>query len=227
MKRNVSITEISNGKMYTSSEKVRLFCDDCDGCSACCNDMGDSIVLDPFDMHQLTRGAGISFAELISKGIIEINVKDYVLLPNFKMQDDNNSCYYLNAEGKCSIHGFRPGYCRLFPLGRIYQGGKFKYFHMDKECQKQKHKMIRIADWIGYENTEEYECYVQIWHDLLKTVSDKADLLQNEQLQQIDIYIMQLFYEKEYGDDFFGEFRKRVENENLKSILDALKSMKR
>ena len=41
MKRNVSLEEISDGKLYTSNDMVKADCGDCQGCSACCHGMGD------------------------------------------------------------------------------------------------------------------------------------------------------------------------------------------
>ena len=49
MERNVEIDKISDGKRYGANDLVKVGCDDCRGCSACCHGMGDSIVLDPMD----------------------------------------------------------------------------------------------------------------------------------------------------------------------------------
>ena len=47
MERNVTMAEISDGKLYSRDDMVKAGCDDCRGCSACCHGMGNSIVLDP------------------------------------------------------------------------------------------------------------------------------------------------------------------------------------
>ena len=54
MKREISLEEISDGKLYGSGDMVKVGCDDCRGCSACCRGMGSSIILDPLDMFRLT-----------------------------------------------------------------------------------------------------------------------------------------------------------------------------
>lgn len=56
MIREVDLQEISDGKLYTANDLVKAGCNDCAGCSACCRGMGNSIVLDPLDMHRLVRG---------------------------------------------------------------------------------------------------------------------------------------------------------------------------
>ena len=51
MERNVTMAEISDGKLYSRDDMVKAGCDDCRGCSACCHGMGNSIVLDPYDVY--------------------------------------------------------------------------------------------------------------------------------------------------------------------------------
>ena len=55
MERNVEIDKISDGKRYGANDLVKVGCDDCRGCSACCHGMGDSIVLDPMDVYRLEK----------------------------------------------------------------------------------------------------------------------------------------------------------------------------
>ena len=127
MIREVSIEEISDGKLYTANDMVKADCQDCKGCSACCHGMGESIVLNPLDVHRLKVGLGKSFEQLL-ENCLELNVCDGLILPNLKMSGPDEACTFLNSEGRCTIHSFRPGICRIFPLGRFYEGDSFKYF---------------------------------------------------------------------------------------------------
>ena len=36
MKREVDLNEISDGRLYSSGDMVKVDCHDCEGCSACC-----------------------------------------------------------------------------------------------------------------------------------------------------------------------------------------------
>ena len=83
MKRNVDLKEISDGKLYTADDMVRADCHDCQGCSACCSGMGDSVILDPMDVWRLRRGTGMEFAELVEKGYVELGIADGMILPPF------------------------------------------------------------------------------------------------------------------------------------------------
>lgn len=120
MKRQVSLEEISDGKLYGKNDMVRADCRGCRNCSACCRGMGSSAILDPLDIYRLTVGLSFTFEELMTDKI-ELNVVDGVILPNLKMSADDEKCAFLDNNGRCSIHAQRPGICRLFPLGRYYE----------------------------------------------------------------------------------------------------------
>lgn len=62
MIRNCSLEEISDGKLYSENDMVKADTNQCQGCnSVCCHGMGDSIVLDPYDICRLTRQLQMPF----------------------------------------------------------------------------------------------------------------------------------------------------------------------
>ena len=126
MKRQCSLEDISDGKLYGINDMVRADCHGCNGCSACCRGMGSSIVLDPYDCYRLSSALGKTFQEMINQEI-ELNVVDGLILPNLKMKEDTQACVFLDENNRCSIHQERPGICRIFPLGRYYENGTFHY----------------------------------------------------------------------------------------------------
>lgn len=75
MLRNVSLEEISDGRLYGLNDMAKLGCNDCAGCSSCCRGMGNTIVLDPYDVWRLTGGLGVSLQQLLT-GHLELNVVD-------------------------------------------------------------------------------------------------------------------------------------------------------
>ena len=56
MRREQTLEEISDGKLYDSNDMVKADCHDCEGCCDCCQGMGDSVILDPYDVHRLSVG---------------------------------------------------------------------------------------------------------------------------------------------------------------------------
>ena len=78
MERAVSMEEISDGKLYGLEDMVKADCQDCKGCNACCQGMGSSILLDPYDVCRLTNGLGRSFESLLSKSIVYDRVSESI-----------------------------------------------------------------------------------------------------------------------------------------------------
>ena len=147
MERRIDLAEISDGKRYGSEDMVKAGCADCQGCSACCRGMGDSILLDPYDVCRLSEGLKTGFEELM-KGAVGLTMADGLILPHLKMAGESESCSFLDENGRCSIHSFRPGFCRLFPLGRIYENGSFWYFLQIHECRKNAPRYGSENGWI-------------------------------------------------------------------------------
>ena len=195
MERNWDLSEMTDGKLYTENDLARIGCNDCEGCSKCCHNMGESIVLDPYDIYQFAK-AGITMEELMSRAV-ELNVADGVILPNLKMQEDGGKCYFLDENGRCSVHSNRPGICRLFPLGRIYDDNDFKYFNQIYECPK----------------INKYHEYIVIWHYFLKDIQHILKGMQDEsQIKTITMYLVKLFYLMPYdvNNEFYLQFTQRI-----------------
>ena len=55
MERQICMEEVSDGRLYGINDMVKADCHDCAGCSACCQGMGSSILLDPLDIFRLSK----------------------------------------------------------------------------------------------------------------------------------------------------------------------------
>lgn len=211
MQREMNWNEVSDGKLYTQNDLVKADCGDCKGCSACCRGMGASIVLDPLDIFQLCTQLGRSFENLLEKEI-ELNLVDGVILPNLNMQGAEEKCAFLNAQGRCEIHSFRPGFCRMFPLGRVYEDGGFHYFLQVHECKNQNRAKVKVKKWLGVPDIKRYEQFVSDWHYLIKEVGALLQKTPEEALRKtITMYVLRQFYLKpwEQETDFYTQFEER------------------
>ena len=212
MERNVDMTEISDGKRYTSNDLAKLGCGDCAGCSKCCHGMGESIILDPYDIYNLTINLNMTFNELL-KEMLSLSVKDMIILPHLNLKAEEEGCLFLDENGRCSIHSFRPGICRLFPLGRIYEDDSFSYFLQTNECAKTNRTKVKIKKWLGIPNLNEYENYINTWHYFLKNMKAFLEEQNNESIaKKINVYILKIFFEEPYKDeDFYTQFSQRMQ----------------
>ena len=147
MRRQASLEEISDGHLYGLNDMVKADCGGCSGCSACCRGMGNSIVLDPLDVFRLTKNKKISFEELVN-GPAQLGMVDGLILPSLRMTGAGEACSFLQEDGRCSVHAFRPGICRIFPLGRYYEKGSFSYFLQIHECRKENRTKVKVKKWI-------------------------------------------------------------------------------
>ena len=213
MKRNVDLRKISDGRLYTAEDMARTDCHDCQGCSACCHGMGNSIILDPMDIWRLYRGTGMDFSELVNSGYVELGIADGMILPNLKMTEESDACRFLDPDGRCSVHRYRPGICRMFPLGRYYEEGGFRYFLQIHECRKKNRSKIKIKKWLGIPNIREYEGYIRMWHGFLEICEEGLTELDEQNARTLRIYVLRIFFQKSYeGDEkeFYQEFRERL-----------------
>lgn len=212
MERKIEMTEVSDGKLYGLNDLVKAGCEDCVGCSACCRGMGNSIVLDPYDIYRLTAKRGETFEKLLA-GKLELHVVDGLILPNLSMSGADEACGFLDENGRCSIHAYRPGLCRLFPLGRLYEDHRFQYFLQINECRKENRTKVKVKKWIDTPQVKRYEEFIIEWHYFLKDLGQKIKQEQNaEQEKALNLSVLQLFYLMPYeaDRDFYEQFAERM-----------------
>ncbi|MBE5958214.1 MAG: YkgJ family cysteine cluster protein [Lachnospiraceae bacterium] len=213
MKRQVDLSDISDGRLYDSNDMVKADCLGCKDCHKCCTGMGESIVLDPYDVFNLMKGTGRKFEELLGDAV-EMNVVDGITLPNISMKSGN--CSFLK-DGRCVVHQFRPGICRMFPLGRYYIEDGFKYFLQVHECPVNNKGKIKVKKWIGYPDISGYEKYIRCWHDFMVSLQENLSELSEDNVRVLNILVVKTFYQTVYGEDFFGEFYDRIDK--IKEML--------
>lgn len=220
MKRNVTLEEISDGNLYEANDMVKADCQDCKGCSDCCQGMGDTVILDPLDVHRLCAGLKKLPEELLGS-VLELGITDGNILPHLAMKGTEERCVFLNTEGRCSIHDIRPGFCRLFPLGRYYTEDGFKYILQIHECKKKNRSKIKVKKWLDTPNLKQYEKFVLDWHNFLLDVQEVFYETEDETLiKNLNMYVLSRFYYTPYkeDEDFYPQFYVRLEE--AKKLLD-------
>lgn len=212
MKRDVTFEEISDGFRYKASDDALLPCNDCSGCHECCSVTADTILLDPKDIYELSKVLNKSFLDMQDKEI-EFTVIDGVITP-YLCKNEDESCIFLDKNYRCSIHKNRPGFCRLFPLGRIYnEDGSFDYFVQIHECNYPHKAKQSIEKWLGIDEITQYEQYIVSWHEIISNIRDFACECDDENLsKQVMMKYLTAFYAKPYdtSSDFYTQFYERV-----------------
>ncbi len=198
-------------RFYTSRDMVKIACAACEGCGDCCRGMGDTIRLDPYDIFRLTCALSCTFEDLLDVRIA-LHSEDGIALPHLKMDESAEACTFLGADGRCGIHTFRPGYCRLFPLGRDYDGTGFRYFIVENGCDMPGKTKIRIDKWLGIPNLPEYERFTSRWHYFIKNAKERLAGASPSFLQQFNYFLLNTFYAALWPeDDFYAAFHARMD----------------
>lgn len=212
MKREIDLKEISDGKLYGLNDMVKADCGDCKGCSACCRGMGQSVILDPLDCFRLTKNLHCTM-EMLLADKLELHVVDGIVLPNLKMGEEER-CGFLNQDGRCLVHGFRPGICRLFPLGRIYEERGIRYFLQIHECSLKNRTKVKVRKWMDTPDVKRYEAFISDWHVFLKKLERKIGEAKDQSAaKNASMYVLKQFYLTPYepDQDFYDQFSKRLE----------------
>ncbi len=229
MRRDVSVEEISDGRLYKANDMAKLGNGGCSGCHECCS-MGPVIYLDAYDAFQMEKGLGEAFAGLVGN-TVELSLADGLILPALKLRAEKAGgepevCPYLGDEGRCRIHSFRPGICRLYPLGRSWEGDDFSYILQLGECSRLNGSKVKIRKWLGIPGLERYEEFCRSWHSLLEKARRTADSFgtpgdpaADKMRRQICMSLMKIFYLTKWDTDgdFYGQFDVRR--------LEALKAL--
>ena len=212
MDRKVNLDDITDGRVYGINDMVKADCGGCKGCSACCRGMGNSIVLDPLDINHLVKNTGYTFEQLLVDKI-ELNVVEGIILPNLRMSGQEDACSFLNQEGRCTIHSYRPGICRIFPLGRYYEGDSFQYIFQIHECKKENKSKIKVKKWIDIDEIKKNERFILDWHAFVKQMQLRVKHQTNELLiKQLNVFLLNQFYIKPYeSEEFYTEFTDRLQ----------------
>lgn len=217
-------------RKYTGSDMARLSAGSCAGCGACCRGMGDTIVLDPYDVCMLTAGLGLPFADLLEKAV-DLHVENGIILPHLRQEDCGESeggtrCHFLGEDGRCRVHSFRPGICRLFPLGRQYgegEEGKISYFLLEDACVDRSRAKVRIDKWLGIPDLPRYEAFKMKWHRLLRTLEARLAAENDPDVERkVNLYFLQTFFMKPYFEQNGGEQLNKQPNKlNTKTAARA------
>ncbi len=213
MKRNVSLEEISDGRLYGGNDMVKADCHGCKGCYKCCTGMGHSVILDPYDVYRLQQGLGKSLPVLLSRELVELSVTEGVILPNMRMAGKEERCAFLDEAGRCSIHAYRPGICRLFPLGRYYENGDFRYFLQTGECREAGRTKVKVSKWIDTPEQGRNHAFICQWHSVISELEGRLSGAEDlEESKRLNLLMLQIFYMEAYEPEreFYGQFEERL-----------------
>ena len=96
-------------------------------------------------------------------------------------------------------------------MGMIYENGDFQYFLQVHECPYPNKTKVKLKKWLGIPELARYERFVKDWHFFLKDTERKLAEAENEEIpKKINLFLLQQFFQKPYGDAFYEAFYERL-----------------
>ena len=131
------------------------------------------------------------------------------------MAGEEDACLFL-IDGRCSIHGYRPGICRLFPLGRNYEGEKMSYFLLTDACPAKNKSKMKVSKWLEMDGVKDYEHFLVKWHSLTKSLRQTMQNYNEEEAKRKNMLFLQMFYfTPVQQENFYDGFYERLEQLDL------------
>ena len=85
-------------KLLHLQDMARIGCNDCKGCHACCREMGDSVVLTPYDVHMLSLKLEKPVDGMFEEWI-QLILVDGLMQPSMAMNGPDERCHALDSQG--------------------------------------------------------------------------------------------------------------------------------
>ncbi len=208
MRREIREDYLKN--LYTKEDMVRCGTSDCQGCTHCCEEMGDTIILDPYDVWQFELGFQKNFDELL-KDTLTLSVYEGMIMPHIKTVEGTGRCVFLKDDGRCGVHTLRTGLCRLFPLARVYDEEGLHYILQKEDCPREPKSKIKIEKWLGIPKLQKYEAYMESWHSLTVNLREALKECSDTMAKALNMKFLEIFYLPAYeGEDFYVQFEERL-----------------
>jgi hypothetical protein len=170
-------------------------------------------------VYRLTHILSKSFEELLADRL-ELHMVDGVIQPNLKMTEEH--CAFLNENQRCTIHQARPGFCRLFPLGRYWESAtEFKYILQTGQCHKDNLSKIKVKKWLDTPDLPRYNEFIVQWHSFKKEIYKAEQSLDEGQLRVLTMYVLRTFFASPYDErEFYVQFDERMRKAKKDLAMD-------
>lgn len=121
--------------------------------------------------YRLSMGLKTTPAALLASSL-ELGVVDGLILPHLKMNGNTDSCTYLNKNGRCSIHPFRPGSAGSFHWGVTMKIILFHIFSRLTNVQNPARQRAKSVNGIEEPDFSRHEKFVSRLALLSQTVTE-------------------------------------------------------
>lgn len=190
----------------------------CKACGKCCRDK--VIMLNPYDIFQLTKHLNMSQAEFAKK-YCGFFIGEESNLPIVYLDFKGGPCPFL-VNKRCSVHKVKPFVCASYLLGRAISGDKLLYFRQEVSCGNKYEKQV-VRDWVyGSRNAKEEEQIYLVWSQILQMlVPITSKIPANEIAPVANMLGNSLYFSYDIHNLLLPQLEARLED--TKFIVEGLK----
>lgn len=207
----------------SNREKVTF---SCSKCGACCKNVRESILLDPYDAFRLVRFMDHTASSASAQAILEQNAELVSLSRGFnvfvlKTAGDNGACTFLH-ENRCSIYPVRTRACRLYPFAMDPDKGGIQHFLL---CLEQPHHFkngrVTAREWQRKNLTAEEKEFLLEETQQLPALGALMRAIPDSRLPAAEVItVAMLYFAYDYDKAFLPQYR-----DNLQFLAARLKSL--
>ena len=100
---------------------------ECKQCGDCCRKRSQPVLLTGYDVYNIAKELNVGTAEVLMK-YCTIIPGDTSGLPVVYLRERPDGSCSLLRKGLCTVQQNKPVVCRIFPIGRYYDGKEHRYF---------------------------------------------------------------------------------------------------
>lgn len=217
------MNELKHAHAVGSRERVTF---SCSACGACCRNVRDSIILEPFDAFRLVRhlkkeAPGQSAESLLSQ-VAELKPLSrgyyvYVL----KTVNDTGVCTFLK-DGRCAVYPVRPRPCRLYPFTLDPTSGTSLRWYL---CTEQPHHFkaghVTAREWQRRNLPEDDRAFLLEEIEILPRIGRLLQAVPEAHIREAETYALLFSYlSYDFEAPFLPQYR-----ENMKLLIVRLREL--
>lgn len=215
----------SNVRPVSTNDKVAF---KCQMCGACCRDVEDKIMLEPFDAYQLGRyvrqfGTVETIEDVYAKYAHPILLSEGYPIYTLNTHGSDKHCVFLQ-DGRCTVYEARLRVCRVYPFAirNGCRGRRFEFYQcLDSHAEHFQGGSVLVNTWM-YENFTKADR--ALFEKEMAAVPELGRLIRQLSHKQQEGFLFRLLYYRYFNFDLDQPFLEQYDR-NQAALFQELKAL--
>lgn len=198
----------------------------CQLCGACCRDVEEKVMLEPYDAYQLGRylrqfGTVETIEDVYAKYAHPILLSEGYPVFTLNTHGSDAHCVFLQ-DGRCSVYEARLRVCRVYPftIKNGSRGRRFEFYQcLDSHADHFQGGSVSVNDWM-YENFTKAER--TLFEKETEALPELGRLMRQLTQKQQEQFLFRLLYYRYYNFDLDQPFLEQYDR-NQEALFRELK----